>query len=142
MKTIDFNCDLGEGLGNEADIMPFVSSCNIACGGHAGDPGSMQDRFVLAKKHGDKARAHPSYQDRNNFGRKIIEIGPSELLESLSRQINALEDIAGGLDIPLHHIKFHGALYHQVAHDPVTAAWVVDMMKRGFSQYTLYVPYP
>lgn len=142
MKIIDFNCDLGEGLGNEADIMPFISSCNIACGGHAGDTPSMRYTLRLAKKYGVKAGAHPSYPDRSNFGRKIIRIKSGDLLDSLAGQIHVLEQIASGLDIRLHHIKFHGALYHSVAHDPETAGLVVKMMERYFSRYYLYVPYP
>src|SRR5690554_4906399 len=113
MKTIDFNCDLGEGFGHEEAIMPFISSCNIACGGHAGDPESMKKTLILAKTHGIKAGAHPSYPDRENFGRKIIPVPPPGLVLSLVQQIRSLEHIATGLQIPLHHIKFHGALYHQ-----------------------------
>jgi len=142
MKTIDFNCDLGEGFGNEGAIMPFISSCNIACGGHAGDRQSMKNTLILAKEHGVKAGAHPSYPDRENFGRKIIPIPNAALRQSLVRQIKTLKRIAAGLQIPLQHIKFHGALYHQAAHDPETAGLVVDMIKNYFLPYLLYVPYP
>src|SRR5690606_35254104 len=130
MKTIDFNCDLGEGFGNDAAIMPFISSCNIACGGHAGDLESMKKTLLLAKNHGVQVGAHPSYPDRENFGRKIIPVPNSDLLQSLLQQIRTLENIAAGLQIRLQHIKFHGALYHQAAHVPETARLLVDMMKK------------
>ncbi|MCB0486099.1 MAG: LamB/YcsF family protein, partial [Flavobacteriaceae bacterium] len=72
--SIDINCDLGEGIGNDALLMPLLSSCNIACGGHTGDEKSMKETIKLALEHGVKIGAHPSYPDRENFGRKEIDI--------------------------------------------------------------------
>ena len=70
--SIDINCDVGEGVGNEDDLLPFISSCNIACGAHAGDIGSMEYVIGLAKKHHVKIGAHPSYPDKTNFGRQVL----------------------------------------------------------------------
>ena len=74
MKTIDINCDLGEGVGNESVLMPLVSSCNIACGGHAGDFETMTHVVDLAKVNNVKIGAHPSFPDKENFGRAVVEI--------------------------------------------------------------------
>ena len=70
MMTIDLNSDVAEGMGNEAELFPFITSCNIACGAHAGTPKIIDKAIVLAHKHGLKIGAHPSYPDRENFGRK------------------------------------------------------------------------
>ena len=85
--NIDINCDLGEGVGNDTLLMPLISSCNIACGGHAGNAQTMYDTLVLAKKYDVKIGAHPSFPDRENFGRKIIEIEDVKLIESIYNQI-------------------------------------------------------
>ncbi|MEX2594278.1 MAG: 5-oxoprolinase subunit PxpA [Anditalea sp.] len=142
MKTIDFNCDLGEGSGNDAAIMPFISSCNIACGGHAGDLTTMRKTVLLATAHQVKIGAHPSYPDPQNFGRKIIPMSLPDLTESLIHQIRTLENIAHHFGLKLHHIKLHGALYNQAAQEAEAARLIVDMMKKYFMQYTLYAPYP
>ena len=87
MKTIHINCDLGEELDNEDLLMPFISACNIACGGHAGNKEIIENTIDLAKQHQVQIGAHPSFPDRENFGRKILQMDNQELLDSLLHQI-------------------------------------------------------
>ena len=90
VRYIDINCDVGEGIGNEAALLPLISSCNIACGGHAGDTKTMQEVVGLAKKYKVKVGAHPSYPDTQNFGRKSMDIPSAELRNSIRTQLNSL----------------------------------------------------
>lgn len=140
IKTIDINCDVGEGIGNEARLMPYISSCNIACGGHAGDEASMKEVVALAKKHNIKIGAHPSFPDRENFGRKLMDIAPDDLLESLIQQILALKGQADVLQVPVNHIKFHGALYNASAKDRTLASICILALKKTLPEAYLYAP--
>ena len=88
---IDINADVGEGMGNENELFPMISSCNIACGGHAGDKETMASTVSLAKEYNVKIGAHPSFEDRENFGRKILKINRDELLNSLTNQVESLQ---------------------------------------------------
>ena len=90
---IDINADVGEGIGNEVELMPLLSSCNIACGGHAGDYNTMTEVVRLAKQHQVKIGAHPSFPDRINFGRVVLKLKEQDLYESLSVQINSFLDV-------------------------------------------------
>ena len=90
---IDINADVGEGLGNESELFPMISSCNIACGGHAGNHQSMLSIVRLAKKNNIKIDAHPSFPDKINFGRKILKIDKESLLKSLKNQVRSLQKI-------------------------------------------------
>lgn len=114
---IDLNCDTGEGVGNEARLLPLVSSCNIACGGHAGDPASMELVVSLALHHGVRIGAHPSYPDREHFGRHSLKLPAEVLAKALLQQVEALEVILEAQQAKLHHIKAHGALYNDLAKD-------------------------
>ena len=114
---LHINCDLGEGLNNEHIIMPLIDSCNIACGGHAGDNGSMIECVEISIRNKVKIGAHPSYPDKINFGRKKIDISPSQLSYSIISQIESLETIADSYGLELNHIKAHGALNHQMIID-------------------------
>jgi len=114
MKHLDINLDIGEGFNIEDKLMPLINSCNIACGGHAGNIIEMTRLIALAKKHQVKIGAHPSYPDRENFGRVSMDISKKALKESIEKQlINFLEL----LDNPneLHHVKPHGAFYNDCA---------------------------
>lgn len=138
---MDINCDLGEGVGNDQEIMGYLDSCNIACGGHAGDSESMKNTVLMAKKHGVKIGAHPSFFDRVNFGRKEIEL-PKELLKSqLTEQIAKLSNIAASLGMRLHHVKPHGALYNLAAKSTDTAQLIIDVMDELDDKVFLYVPF-
>lgn len=139
--SIDINCDVGEGIGNEATLMPYISSCNIACGGHAGDKDTMRNVVKIAKKHNVKIGAHPSYPDKKNFGRHKMDISCAALFTSLEDQISALMSVAREEHVQLHHVKPHGALYNLAAIDKETAEVVVEVMKRFHLSLKLYVPY-
>jgi UPF0271 protein len=116
-RAIDLNSDLGEGAGHDAEIMPLITSANIACGGHAGDTRTMRETLELALKHGTAIGAHPGYPDRANFGRVAMRMDPLALIEEVAGQIRALVEIAAGTGAKVTHVKAHGALYNQADHD-------------------------
>tara|TARA_B100001109_G_scaffold3364_1_gene2667 strand:+ start:113 stop:826 length:714 start_codon:yes stop_codon:yes gene_type:complete len=138
---LNINCDLGEGLNNEHIIMPLIDSCNIACGGHAGDIGSMIECIEISIKNNVKIGAHPSYPDNINFGRKKIDISPSELSYSIISQIESLETIADSYGLELNHIKAHGALYNQMIIDAELSNFYLDTIKDFKNKCSLYIPY-
>ncbi len=120
MPAIDLNADMGEYANDkqreiEAALMPLITSCSIACGGHAGDAETMGVTVRLAKAHGVKVGAHPSYPDRAGFGRRSREYDASTLLASLAAQIRQLRAELAPYDLKLAHIKPHGALYNDAA---------------------------
>ena len=116
--SIDINSDMGElnhllADGTYEKLMDHVTSINVACGGHAGDPEMMNVMVALAKSKGVKLGAHPSFADKENFGREVIEdFDPNELLDSIRDQIETLVDIASEHEMELTHVKPHGALYN------------------------------
>ena len=138
MKTIDINCDLGEGIGNDELIMPYISSANIACGYHAGDENTMKRTVELCKKYNVTVGAHPSFPDKENFGRTDMLLHPGEIYEMIIKQINRLEKIARGADVPLHHVKPHGALYNMAARDKGLAPFVALALLDTNPKYILY----
>ena len=138
---LNINCDLGEGLNNEHIIMPLIDSCNIACGGHAGDNASMIECVEISIKNNVKIGAHPSYPDKINFGRKKIDISPSELSYSIISQIESLETIADSYGLELNHIKAHGALYNQMIIDAELSNFYLDTIKDFKNKCSLYIPY-
>ena len=117
MAQLDFNCDLGEGCGNDASIVPLVSSASIACGGHAGDAASMQATVALCLAHGVAIGAHPSFEDRDHFGRRELDLPADVVHASVKRQVQALAAICAGLGARMNHVKPHGALYNVAARD-------------------------
>jgi len=124
--TIDLNCDLGEfsefnRTTDDEKIMPWITSANIACGMHAGDPFTIEKTVKLALKHGVAIGAHPGFPDRPNFGRKEMKFTGSELIDSLVRQIEAVKIYAEKYGQKLHHVKPHGALYNMASSDPELA---------------------
>ena len=127
MPSIDLNCDLGESfgaytIGMDAEILPYVTSANIACGFHAGDPSVMQKSVLLCKKYGVQVGAHPGLPDLQGFGRRRMAISPAEAEADVMYQIGALKAFCDTAGVPLHHVKPHGALYNMAAKDPVLAA--------------------
>ncbi len=131
MKTIDLNCDMGEGfgvytLGDDEKIMPLISSANIACGFHASSPSIMRKTVTLAKRYGVAVGAHPSYPDLAGFGRRYMEIAPEQLKADLIYQIGALMGFCLAESVPLAHVKVHGALYNRAANDMGAAAAIAD----------------
>lgn len=117
MLAIDLNADLGEGDPHDAELLKIVSSCNIACGGHAGDDASMRATIASAISNNVAIGAHPSYPDRDGFGRRSNFLAGDELRASLLAQINMLASIANELGAALVHIKPHGALYNDAVND-------------------------
>lgn len=131
---IDINCDLGECLNGdhlslERKLMPLISSCSIACGGHAGDHESMSKVMEEALKHNVLIGAHPSYPDKANFGRSWIDITQEDLFISLINQISSLHKIANQQGATIHHVKPHGALYNQAAIDYEVSAVIIKAIK-------------
>ncbi|MBO3098213.1 5-oxoprolinase subunit PxpA [Gelidibacter pelagius] len=141
ITSIDFNADVGEGLNNEGQLMPYLSSCNIACGGHAGNEMTMTSVVKLAKQHEVKIGAHPSFPDKANFGRLPMDISPEELLASLKSQVNDLVKILKTKNEPLHHIKPHGALYNLANTEKIYAEVVISLMKHYDKSVKLYAPF-
>ena len=139
--SIDINCDVGEGIGNEAQLMPCISSCNIACNAHAGSIAIIDKVITLAKQHQVKIGAHPSFPDRDNFGRKVMQITNEDLQTSIENQIILLIERAALQDVKLHHIKPHGALYNLIAKDIETAKVVVEAVQNTIPDAFLYVPF-
>lgn len=135
------NCDVGEGVGNEADIFPYISSCNIACGGHAGDRETMRHIAELALKNSIKIGAHPSYPDRVNFGRKTLKMPFDALKDAIIHQIAELESVLQELGAELHHIKAHGALYNDLAQNNQLAGFYLNTLLLYRDKLILYAPY-
>lgn len=138
---IDINADVGEGVGNEAEIMPFLSSCSIACGSHAGNWQTMTMVAQLAKLHDVKIGAHPSFPDRVNFGRKVVKFSPDDLFSTLKHQVEALNEVLQAENLTLNHIKPHGALYNLAAKDLKTAQVIVEVIESMDMPMQLYAPY-
>src|SRR6185503_17225024 len=131
LAAIDLNSDLGEGAGTDAQLMPIISSANIACGGHAGDESTMSATVALARRYGVAVGAHPGYPDRENFGRDPIAMDPDELSAEIARQIRALRAIDP--DLKISHVKAHGALYNQAWHDKTIANAIVAGVRKVFT---------
>lgn len=141
ITSIDINADLGEGLNNESMLMPYISSCNLACGGHAGSEKIMTSVAKLAKKYKVKIGAHPSFPDRENFGRTVVDMSAAALFYSVENQIKSLQIILREQHMQLHHVKLHGALYNLAASDQKTAEIIIEVMKCIKMPLKLYVPY-
>jgi len=142
-RTIDINCDLGEGfgvwtLGADAELMSLVSSANIACGLHAGDPGTMRRTVLLAAVHGVAIGAHPSYPDLSGFGRRAMALTADEVYETVLYQTGALAAMVRSEGLSLHHVKPHGALYNRAAGDGATAEAIAEAVFRYDPSLWLY----
>lgn len=137
---VNINCDLGEGMANDHLLMPMLFSCNIACGGHYGDENTVRETIKLAQKYGVRCGAHPSYPDRENFGRKEMEIPTNELVNSLKHQIHLFQKIATEENCEFHHIKLHGALYNRAANDIAIGNVVLKAFDDLPKSILLYVP--
>lgn len=138
---IDINCDVGEGVLNEHLIMSYISSCNIACGGHFGDQLTIDKTIKLAIENNVKIGAHPSFPDKVNFGRKLIKISDKELKISLQNQLDFFLNRLSYFGGKFHHIKPHGALYNAVAIDEKLANIFIDIIKDYLKDSYLYIPY-
>ena len=124
--SIDLNADLGEGSAHEETVMGVVSSANIACGGHAGDAGTMRDSLRLAARFGVAAGAHPGFPDREGFGRRELHFPPDDVRAFVREQIEALKAVAAREGVPLRHVKPHGMLYNMAVRDETLARAVAQ----------------
>lgn len=140
MKTININCDLGEGGHYDAQLMPLIASCNIACGGHAGNLETMQETINLAITNKVPIGAHPSYPDKENFGRKSIKMDLTDLKTSLTAQILSLKQLVEAEGGSLSHIKPHGALYNDAFTDSEIAKVIVTAIAEVDETLSLYAP--
>jgi UPF0271 protein len=134
MKRIDLNCDMGESygawqMGADAEVMPHISSANIACGFHGGDPGTIRKTVRLAIDHGVAIGAHPSLPDLAGFGRRVMKISAQEMYDLVVYQAGAVEAFARAAGAKLHHIKCHGALYNMAANDEALSEAMVRAAK-------------
>ncbi|WP_020567994.1 5-oxoprolinase subunit PxpA [Neolewinella persica] len=123
---MNLNADLGESwyqqtVGNDAELMPLLDSCNIACGFHGGDAYTMLKTIELAQENGVLIGAHPGFADRKNFGRKRLELEDEVLYAQLIYQVSALKGMVESYGETLHHLKPHGALYHYANEYPAAA---------------------
>lgn len=135
MKLIDLNCDTGEvpeavTSGDQESLMPFITSVNIACGGHAGDAASMKATIEQALKWKLAIGAHPGFPDRANFGRVEMNIPAAEIADSVHQQVRSLAAIAQSCGATLTHVKPHGALYNQAVRDQAVAQAIADGVGR------------
>jgi UPF0271 protein len=138
---IDINCDVGEGVDNEHLLMPYISSCNIACGGHFGDKNTIDKTIELAVQNNVLIGAHPSFPNKENFGRKLMEMADDDFKESIQNQLNLFLNRLAVFKVKMHHIKPHGALYNAIAIDKDVAVLFIDIIKKYAIDAYLYVPY-
>lgn len=126
--TIDLNADLGEGEATDALLLDIVTSCNVACGGHAGDAGSMARTMAAAIERGVVIGAHPSYPDRDGFGRRSGYTHAAALAVEIERQLGDLAGVAARSGAVVRHLKPHGALYNDAADDPALAHAICEAL--------------
>ena len=139
---IDINCDLGEGVSiadcqKDADLMPYLSRCNIACGGHAGNLTTMRLSIQNARNHGLFIGAHPGYPDPENFGRLSLALTEAQLEETIVEQIDCLVNLAKQESVTLDHIKFHGALYNDLEHSIISTSRLIRRIARRYPTLSL-----
>jgi len=135
---VDLNCDMGEGAGNDEQIMPYITSANIACGYHAGDIETMQKTIELCLKHNVAVGAHPSFNDRSNFGRNEMQLSPFELYELIFQQLIIISEVADVFDTRIHHVKPHGALYNMAARDTAMSKAIAEAVKDFDEKLMIY----
>ena len=141
--TVDLNCDMGESfgawrMGNDAALMPFITSANIACGFHAGDPAVMKQTVRAALRHGVAIGAHPGLPDLAGFGRRDLAISAEEAFDMTVYQLGALSAIAKAEGGRLHHLKPHGALYNMAATNAALAEAIAEAVYKVQPELTLY----
>jgi UPF0271 protein len=141
MLSIDLNCDMGEGYPHDAEILPYITSVNIACGYHAGNKETMLRTAELALQHNVAIGAHPGYPDKDNFGRIDIlhkKISLQELMKIVQKQIILLQEVCHSLGTSLHHVKVHGALYNRAARDEEAAQAVCSAVQQADASLAIY----
>jgi UPF0271 protein len=144
-SRIDINCDLGESygefkVGNDAEIMPYITSANVACGFHAGDPITMAQTINLAKKHKVAIGAHPSFPDLMGFGRREMQLTSEEAKNYVVYQISALQGFAKTANLNLQHVKPHGALYNMAVREEKLSKAIAEAAKAVDSNLIVFAP--
>ena len=134
MYSVDLNCDLGESfgafrIGMDEAVIPLITSANVACGFHAGDPAVMHRTVRLCRQYGTAVGAHPGYPDLVGFGRRAMNVSPEQVADDLLYQIGALKVFCDLEETPLSHVKLHGALYNQAAKDPALASAICQAIR-------------
>ncbi|NWF87241.1 5-oxoprolinase subunit PxpA [Candidatus Bathyarchaeota archaeon] len=142
---VDINCDLGENygafkVGNDEKIMPHITSANIACGFHAGDPVTIMQTVNMAKKHGVAVGAHPGYPDLLGFGRREMQLTMEEIKSYMIYQISALQGFAKTVNVKLQHVKPHGALYNTAAKDTNVSESIAEAVKMLDPKLIVFAP--
>ncbi len=142
-RRIDLNCDMGESFGTytigaDADLMQHITSANIACGAHAGDPDVMDRTVRLAKKHGVAIGAHPGFPDLAGFGRRMIDFSPEEIYRTVVYQVGGLQAFCNVHQVKMQHVKPHGALYNLAARDRATADAIAQAVYNVDSSLIVY----
>ena len=127
---IDLNCDLGEGIGNDFELLPLVTSINIACCRHAGSPGQVLELLQHAKNHKLNVGVHPGFNDPENFGRLESNLSEHQIFTECLFQVGALVALADFAHIKLSHLKPHGALYHQASKSKTLADKIISIAER------------
>jgi UPF0271 protein len=123
---IDLNSDLGEGCPSDAELMPLITSANIACGFHAGDAGTAHATLAAAARHGVQVGAHPGFPDREHFGRRELERSAEQIFQDCVYQIGALQGLARVVGVPVRYVKPHGALYNMACREDAIARPIVE----------------
>jgi UPF0271 protein len=142
---VDINCDMGESygaykIGNDAELMPFITSANIACGFHAGDPVTIDRTMKLAKAHKVAVGAHPGFPDIMGFGRREMQLSPEETRDYLIYQIGAVQTFAAAEGIRLQHMKPHGALYNMAVKDEKLSKTLIDTIASLGKKLIIFAP--
>ena len=132
---IDISCDMGESVGPwkmgfDEEMMPYISSANVAGGFHAGDPTTMRKTVALAKDHGVAVGVHPGYRDLVGFGRREMDVPPDEIHDEIIYQLGALREFARYYDLEVQHVKPHGALYMVAARDEELSRAIIEAIQR------------
>jgi UPF0271 protein len=138
--SIDLNADLGEGAGHDEELFELISSANIATGFHAGDSDSMHAAVSAAKKHGVAVGAHPSFFDRENFGRKELRVSNQEVFDAVVYQLGVFQAIASALGVQPSHVKSHGALYNMAVRDDQLADAIARAIESVDPKLILFAP--
>jgi UPF0271 protein len=138
MATIDLNCDMGEGMPFDAQIFPYISSANIACGYHAGSEDMMKRTVELALQHTVAIGAHAGFADKENFGRKEMYLSDEEYYNLVTQQLTALKKVTDRCNAIIHHVKPHGALYNMAAKNKALASVVAKAVKDFDDTLILY----
>src|SRR5436190_10420669 len=138
--SVDLNADLGEGSGNDDELFELISSANIATGFHAGDSDTMHAAVSTAKEHGVAVGAHPSFFDRENFGRKELKVSNQEVFDAVAYQLGIFQAIASALNVQPNHVKPHGALYNMAVRDANLADAIARAIKSVDPKLILFAP--